>query len=237
VKRWHGNSVLRAALVLVAFVPLLAVAAAGAEEWRAAMQSTPDLHHGAELFRNCAVCHGTNGSGTRDGDVPRIAGQHFSVLARQLVDYRHDRRWDFRMEHFADRHHLTNAHAIADVAEYIHDLNVDWPPGQGDGQLLVRGQSLYRDSCMSCHGGRGEGDSKGAIPRVAGQHYEYLLRQIYNAVDGRRPNFSPRHIRLLAKLERDDIVAVADYMSRLDSSFVPPEQSPPPEPVSTGASP
>jgi len=34
-------------------------------------------------------------------------------------------------------------------------------------------------------------------------------------VDGRRPNFSPAHIRLLARLDHDDIEAVADYLSRL----------------------
>jgi cytochrome c553 len=53
------------------------------------------------------------------------------------------------------------------------------------------------------------------IPRVAGQHYEYLMRQIYDAADGRRPNFSPVHVRLLARLERGDIVGLSDYLSRL----------------------
>jgi cytochrome c553 len=65
----------------------------------------------------------------RDGGVPRIAGQHISVLAKQLADYRHDRRWDIRMEHFADRHHLVDAQAIADVTAYIHQLLVDALPG------------------------------------------------------------------------------------------------------------
>jgi cytochrome c553 len=30
---------------------------------------------GAELFDTCAACHGASGSGTRDGAIPRIAGQ------------------------------------------------------------------------------------------------------------------------------------------------------------------
>ncbi|MFX8637274.1 c-type cytochrome, partial [Acinetobacter baumannii] len=34
------------------------------------------------LFRKCAVCHGPSGGGTVDGGVPRIAGQHASVLAK-----------------------------------------------------------------------------------------------------------------------------------------------------------
>src|SRR5579859_1505192 len=77
-----------------------------------ALHSKPSLDRGAELFRPCTACHGPSGAGTLDGGVPRIAGQHASVLAKQLVDYRHDRRWDLRMEHFADGHHLVNAQAI-----------------------------------------------------------------------------------------------------------------------------
>jgi cytochrome c553 len=61
------------------------------------------------------------------------------------------------------------------------------------------------------------------IPRIAGQHYEYLTRQIYDAVDGRRPNFSTAHVRLLARLERDDIVGLADYLSRLSQPSAPSE--------------
>jgi hypothetical protein len=44
-------------------------------------------------------------------------------------------------------------------------------------------------------------------------------------VDGRRPNFSPAHIRLLAQLDYDDIRALADYLSRLrngDTRATPP---------------
>jgi cytochrome c553 len=58
-------------------------------------------------------------------------------------------------------------------------------------------------------------DENTMIPRIAGQHYEYLMRQIDDAVEGRRPNFSASHVRLLARLERDDIVGLADYLSRL----------------------
>ena len=92
------------------------------EELAEVKRSTPDLDHGAELFDTCAACHGPDGGGTSDGQVPRIGSQHLSVLWKQLTDYRHDRRWDLRMEHFADRHHLSDAQAIADVGTYIHQL-------------------------------------------------------------------------------------------------------------------
>jgi len=208
---------------VAAIVPLPADSAENARsELDGALRSVPNLDHGAELFRNCAVCHGSNGQGTLDGGVARIAGQHVSVIAKQLVDYRHDRRWDIRMEHFADRHHLPDPQSIMDIAGYVHSLSAEGPPGVGDGELAQHGSDLYFARCVGCHGPSGEGDAAKRIPRIAGQHYEYLMRQIYDAVDGRRANFSRAHVRLFAKLDRDDIVGVADFLSRLDSRPEPP---------------
>lgn len=201
---------------IAALVPLAALAQSNSrQELHAALKAKPNLDHGAELFRNCAVCHGSQGGGTTDGGVARIAGQHFSVIVKQLVDYRHSQRWDMRMEHFSDRHLLADAQAIADVAGYINHLAIEVPPGVGDGELVDHGAQVYAEQCRSCHGRSADGDEKAMIPRIAGQHYEYLTRQIYDAVDGRRPNLSKAHVRRLARLERDDIVGLADYLSRL----------------------
>jgi cytochrome c553 len=136
-------------------------------------------------------------------------------LAKQLVDYRHNRRWDLRMEHFADNHHLVDAQAIADITAYINHLQISSAPGVGSGELVEHGSSLYAQQCSSCHGPSAEGNANKVIPQLAGQHYEYLMRQIYDAVDRRRPNFPTTHIRLFARLQRDDIVGLADYLSRL----------------------
>jgi len=186
-------------------------------ELDAALRSTPNPDHGAKLFRNCAVCHGSSGQGTLDGGVARIAGQHVSVIAKQLVDYRHDRRWDIRMEHFADHHHLVDPQSIMDVASYVHGLSADAPPGVGDGELAQHGSELYSARCSGCHGLSGDGNPAKLIPRIAGQHYEYLMRQIYDTVDGRRPNMSRAHVKMFAKLDRDDIVGLSDFLARLDS--------------------
>jgi len=183
-------------------------------EFAQVLHSRPDLDRGAELFRDCAVCHGASGGGSEDGDVPRIAGQHFNVLVRQLVDYRHETRWDIRMEHYAGRRLLSNPQAIADVAGYASQLDDQAAPGVGDGQQVRHGASVYAQRCAQCHGSAGQGEAKELVPRLAGQHYEYLLRQMYDAVDGRRPNFSRAHVRLLAKLERNDLVGVADFLAR-----------------------
>lgn len=203
---------------VIAGTPVSGFAAENARsELDAAVHSTPNLDHGAELFRNCAICHGSSGQGTLDGGVARIGGQHVSVIVKQLVDYRHDRRWDIRMEHFADQHHLVNPQSIMDVASYIHGLAADVAPGVGDGELALHGSELYAARCASCHGLSGDGNAAKLIPRIAGQHYEYLMRQMYDAVDGRRPNMSRAHVKMFARLNREDIVGLADFLSRLDS--------------------
>ena len=181
---------------LVALVSSAAVHALSTaqQELAEVKRSTPDLERGAGLFDTCAACHGADGGGTRDGQVPRIGGQHLSVLWKQLIDYRHDRRWDLRMEHFADRHHLGDAQGVADVSAYIHQLAPVGPAGEGSGKRLEVGAALYAQRCRSCHGAAADGDAARVVPRIAGQHYEYLRRQFYDAVDGRRPNFSSEHV-------------------------------------------
>lgn len=203
--------------------PPSGAAANSRQEYQDALRSKPNIDRGAELFRTCLVCHGPSGAGTPDGSVPRIAGQHFSVILAQLVDYRHDKRWDPRMEHFADSHHLANAQALADVAGYVSQLQTQPEDtlGVGSGELVSRGAQIYARACAACHGVAAEGNGREQIPELAGQHYEYLRRQIYDAVDGRRPNFSRAHIRLLAGLEHDDIAAVADFLSRTPRQIAP----------------
>src|SRR6478736_8553098 len=112
----------------------------------------PNLEHGAELYRSCAACHGPDGRGTDDGEVPAIAGQHGSVLLKQLTDFRHDQRWDERMRNFTDRHHLPTAQDLTDVAAYVSSLKRFPPTGKGigDGSALGEGASVYFLNCERC---------------------------------------------------------------------------------------
>jgi len=220
VRKWsHGSVAMAAAAwVLMGSLPGELRALSTSEQVLAQIRHrTPDLERGARLFNGCAACHGSDGGGTRDGLVPRLAGQHASVLQKQMVDYRYDRRWDPRMQAVVDQHSLS-PESIADVSAYISQLDRDVGIGIGDGSLLRRGAADYSRSCQACHGRAAQGDAARAVPRLAGQHYEYLRRQIYDAVDRRRPGFSPSHIRLLARLDRDGIAGIADYLSRLATS-------------------
>jgi len=173
-----------------------------------------DLDHGAALFGQCVGCHHADGGGDSNGSTPRIAGQHFRVLAKQLVDFRYGRRWDFRMEGMADKHHLVGAQDIADVVAYVSQLPQPRERGIGSGEFVEEGGRIYAAQCKSCHGAEAQGAESG-VPRLAGQHYGYLMRQMYDAVDGRRPALSRLHGKRLAPLDFEQVRAVADYLARI----------------------
>ncbi len=218
--RLRSLVILGAAVLVPSFVAL--AMSSTSQEYLEAINARPDLDRGAHYFATCANCHGVKGGGSVDGKVPRIGGQYFRVIVRQLVAFRHGQRWDMLMENFADRHRIPDAQAIADVAGYVSQLEDPSPAGIGSGEMVGHGASVYVRRCESCHGTTGQGNPDRVIPRIAGQHYEYLRRQMYDAVDGRRPGFPPSHIRLLAQLEHDDIAGIADYLSRIAPRYAEP---------------
>lgn len=192
-------------------------AQAARAEFLEAAKLTPDAAHGEKLFETCAACHGRAGRGAPDGSVPAIAGQHGSVLLKQLVDFRHEQRWDERMQHFSDQHHLPAAQDLTDVAAYIAKLP-RFPATMdsiGDGAFLQAGASVYFMECEACHGPLGQGDVLRLRPRLAGQHYEYLLGELTQTAAGLRPGMDPAHVARLKKLTPEQIKGVADYLSRV----------------------
>jgi len=183
-------------------------------ELASALRATPNAVNGEALFDNCASCHGADGGGEANGSTPRIAGQHFRVLVKQLVDFRAGKRWDFRMEDAAAKNHLTGAQDIADVADYISRLDRAESRGIGSGEFVEEGKQIYARECKSCHGPDAQGTEDG-VPRLAGQHYGYLMRQMYDAVDNRRPPLSRLHGKRLAPFDFEQIRALADYLARV----------------------
>ena len=87
--------------------------------------------------------------------------------------------------------------------------------GHGDGHNTELGAGIYRRRCASCHGSSGEGNERTSYPRLAGQHYEYLLRQLRDTGLNVRPTLSAEHVRPLHALNDNDLVAICDYLSRL----------------------
>jgi cytochrome c553 len=211
--------------MLTSLAALVCTAAAGATDPQQAtseqtvvmrLREHADINHGRELFNTCAACHQSNGAGAVDGSVPAIAGQHYGFLVHELVSFRHEQRQDERMQHFTDQHHLKDAQAIADVAAYISQLPKTHSSNHGSGEALQAGARHYADTCASCHGATGDGNAQHDVPRIAGQQYQYLLHVLLNPADEVRPDFWSVHARVLNGLQRSDLIAIADYVSRLN---------------------
>lgn len=209
-----------AVAILLLVTPLAPAAPPAAEarakaELSAVLEATPDAAHGAQLFATCTECHGPRGEGNASGWPPQIAGQHARVIAKELVDYRAGLRWYDPMERVAGRHVLGSSPDIADVAAYVAGLapSPDTTPGPKRG--IERGAELYAARCQWCHGARGEGNDERFVPRVAGQQYEYLLRQLRDTIEARRPNMRTQHLRLLENRPMEELMGLAAYMSRL----------------------
>ena len=197
-----------------------------AQDFAAILTMRPDEDRGRELFAACVRCHGAQGAGETSGSTPRIAGQHHRVLVRQIVDFRKGQRWDFRMEGVAAAHDkIWQLQDVADVAWYLGRMPWSGATGFGDGEHVEPGGQLYAARCAHCHGTRAEGDNARGLPRLAGQHAAYLMRQIYDAVDGRRPPLARSHGKLLKPLDFEQVRGLADWLSRQQVSAESPPRA------------
>ena len=189
-------------------------------EFDRAMTLTPNLENGLTAFRECTGCHTTEGWGLKGGTVPQIAGQHRSVLIKQLADIRAGNRDAFVMVPYASAESIGGPQAVADVAGYIESLEISVGNSKGPGKDLELGESLYAEQCARCHGSNGEGDPAAHVPRIHAQHYNYLVRQFEWIRDGKRRNANREMEAQIQSFGEKEVSAVLDYVSRL----VPPEE-------------
>ncbi len=173
-----------------------------------------DKARGRVAFDDCAGCHRKDASGRTTGPIPRLSGQHASVIVKQVLDIRGGQRINPAMKPHVEEADL-GAQALADIASYLQSLPVVGRLGQGPGNQLARGLALFNKDCAACHGARGEGRAEGAIPMVAAQHYPYLLRELGLIRDGGRGNSNPVMAALVKTYAEADLQAVADHLSRL----------------------
>jgi cytochrome c553 len=184
---------------------------------------TPDMARGHIGFEVCALCHTPEGWGSKNGRYPQIAGQHASVIIKQLEDIRSGNRDNPTMYPFTQfEDHDHGVQKIVDIAAYVSRLPMSPDVTHGNGRHLEEGEQLYRDLCVKCHGEHGEGIADKYYPRIQGQNYRYLLRQMRWIQQNKRRNADLKMKRQIDRLSDRDLRAMADYVSRIkpDPSLV-----------------
>ena len=196
------------------------VQAQAAREVEKALNLTPNIEKGLEIYRSCALCHTPEGWGLANGSVPQLAGQHRKVVIKQLADIRAGNRDNVLMLPYSSVESIGGAQAVADVSGYIDTLEISVDTGKGPGRELDLGEEIYRENCERCHGAKGEGDNDAFVPRIQAQHYKYLGRQFELIRDGKRRNANAEMVSQIHGFGERETRAVLDYVSRLE----PPEE-------------
>lgn len=184
-------------------------------EFDKALSLKPNLENGRKIYLTCAVCHGPEGWGSADGYYPQLAGQLNTVMIKQLADIRARNRDNPTMYPFSSPSVLGGPQEIADVTAYIANLPMTPQNSLGPGRNLKRGETLYREYCVDCHGDRGQGNREDHIPLIQGQHFRYLVRQFEWIRNGRRRNSDPEMVKQIRGFRPRDLRLILDYVSRL----------------------
>jgi cytochrome c553 len=184
-----------------------------------ALGLVPNLENGRDVYEVCAACHLLEGWGTKEGTFPQLAGQHTAVAIKQLADIRGLNRDNPTMYPFALPQSIGGPQSVADVSAYIEQLPMNPDNGKGewaeDTPQFAKGQKLYKDNCVQCHGEIGEGMAEKFYPLILGQHYNYMLRQFEWIRDGKRRNANPDMVKQIAEFSDEDMTAVINYVSRI----------------------
>ena len=180
----------------------------------------------------CLTCHGEKALGEDSMGTPRLAGQGYTFLVKQLNDYATDKRTDTTMFVMNNNAKGLTPKERQDVAAYLSGLNKDEIKVEGSDLAAVKamgqpvgqthlGKSLAQygapdrgiPACHSCHGYNARGAFP-IYPTLSGQKYVYLVNQLKKWRDASRSNDMMGQMRAVAKnMSDDDIYNVAAFLT------------------------
>jgi cytochrome c553 len=151
-----------------------------------------------------------------------LAGQQIEYLENQLRAFVERRRPNPIMSNVA---HVLNPDMITALATKFRDFNPR-PLGGGPRDLVAKGERIFQDgvpeanvaACAACHGPKALGYEQ--IPRLAGQLYPYIIKELTNWSKERgqnpaKPDTSFIMAPVAHSLTKPQVDAVAAYLSDL----------------------
>lgn len=158
----------------------------------------------------CLGCHGPAGN-SNQVQYPILAGQTPRYLYLQLRDFKEGRRSNELMSPMATN--LTREE-MRELADYFSQQkhapqNFKSDPAKERLGKIKADETL----CTMCHLGGFAGQNE--IPRVAGQHYDYIVKQLHDFRDHKRTNDAGNMTSIANTLSDADIENLAHYLCGL----------------------
>jgi len=191
---------MRTARIVFAVAALLLTALAAAQDQFAPVR---------QMIQTCTACHGEGGA-SKVPENPILAGQQFYYLYLQLKDFKSGARASQIMGPLVQP---LQPEQMKLLAQFYSTQT--WPSighaAEGASVDIAR-RAIDSGECLSCHLGDFRGNS--AVPRLAGQHLEYLKRTMLDFKNHVRTN-APAMVALFGTFSEQDIASLADYLSSL----------------------
>ena len=213
------QSMLPIAILAVAF----STAARASDDKAAAAVSKHDLQAKIDY---CETCHGLSARGFIGYyPVPRLAGQQVEYIENELKGFIERKRANTetpsKTNIMFNVGHVLSSAMINALATHFHDLNPP-PLGGAPKAVVAAGKKIFDEgvssadvpACASCHGADAKGN--GAIPRLAGQLYPYVVTQLTSWAKERAEENSNIMAPIAHGLTELQINAVAAYVSSLE---------------------
>jgi cytochrome c553 len=158
----------------------------------------------------CAACHGPGGNSSNP-QYPTLAGQNARYLYLQLKDFKEGRRHDPQMDPMAAPLERDDMLALSDYFSKQKQA----PSGyKADAARVALGKKKSDEVlCPMCHLGEFVGQNE--IPRVAGQQYAYVKKQLLDFKAKRRTNDAGNMTSVAGTLSDDDIENLSQYIANL----------------------
>ena len=170
-----------------------------------------DAAAGKQKAVPCAACHGADGNSTNPL-WPKLAGQTSRYLYLQLRDFKEGRRKDPLMSPMAAN---LSREDMLDLADYFSSQKMAASTYKVAGAKVAEGKKITDNAlCPMCHLGGFSGQNE--IPVVAGQHYDYIVKQLKDFRARARTNDAGSMTAYTQGLTDEQIDSLAQYITNLN---------------------
>ncbi len=200
---------------------MVGMTAGCANELRSRDTANPNVSGETLALQVCSNCHGATGN-SKSPNFPNLAGQQEAYVVAQLSGFKaHSREDPAGFEYMWGLSHNLTDKQIQELAAHFAAQKPEHEPVEGKPERIEAGKTIFTGgipdkgvpACASCHGPEGHGN--GPFPRIAGQHADYLVKQL---TVFQRTNERPGGavMKTVAhNLTRENIVNVADYVQAM----------------------